>query len=319
MDITITYAALMALGVGMTKIEWTEKTLNLVTGCKAVSAACLYCYAALLTRRLETMPQHKARYGGLLKKNKGHFNGQAKLHWDRLKVPSTWTRPYLVFICSMADLFYQRVPDRFIQAVFAMMWAHPQHTFQLLTKHIDRVLQMERAGLITWPPNVWLGTTVENLAVLHRVDVLRQTGAHVKFLSCEPLLERIHHALNLAGIDWVIGGGEFGRKARPMDVDWIRGLRDLCAVNDVPFFYKQWGSHDAQGRKVGKKQAGRVLDGRTHDAFPHGWKARHDAAVTMARRKRRHELRLQREAERDRRLREEVRAALPVFRRARPH
>ena len=249
----------------MSKIEWTNVTWNPVTGCTRASAGCDFCYAVEMTKRLARWDHTKAKYGGLVNPGKNHFNGVVRCHPDELDKPLRWRKPRKVFVNSMSDLFHPGVPDEFILDVFDVMVRAPQHQFQVLTKRPDRVLQMD--PVLPWPDNVWMGTSVEDGHVLHRVSVLRQTGAAVKFLSCEPLIGPLPN-INLAGIDWVIGGGESGRGARPMDPAWVRDLRDACAAAGVPFFFKQWGAHDERGRRVGKGKAGRTLDGRTHDDYP---------------------------------------------------
>ena len=250
----------------MSKIEWTHKTWNPVTGCTRVSAGCDNCYAVTMTRRCAAMGQ--AKYQGLINPDKDHFNGIVKTHPAELHKPLGWKKPYRVFVNSMSDLFHPGVPKEFILDVFGVMRRAGQHEFQILTKRPARVLQLD--GELDWPPNVWMGTSVENQSVLHRADELRQTGARVKFLSCEPLIGSLS-GLNLAGIDWVIAGGESGAGARKMDPDWAREVRDACASADVPFFFKQWGEFDEAGKRVGKKNAGRQLNGQCHDAYPPSW------------------------------------------------
>jgi protein gp37 len=164
----------------------------------------------------------------------------------------------------MSDLFHEDVPLDFIQRIFETMVEAPRHTFQILTKRSKRLAEL--AGQLPWPDNVWMGVSVEYQRWTTRVDDLRETPAKTKFLSCEPLLGPLQ--LNLNGIDWVIVGGESGHGARPMRADWARDIRDQCDVANVPFFFKQWGAHDERGVRVGKKQAGRVLDGRVWDSLP---------------------------------------------------
>ena len=228
--------------MGYTTIEWTEKTWNPVTGCTKVSQGCKYCYAERLYER---------------------FNGKDSFktiicHEDRLTIPETWRKPRLVFVNSMSDLFHEHVPLEFIQKVFKVMNDCPQHTFQILTKRSERLLQC--SSQLNWTPNIWMGVSIENDQVIHRMDDLKNTGAKVKFLSCEPLLGPLS-GLNLYGIGWVIVGGESGPNARPMHKEWVTEIKDICGLSNVPFFFKQWGGKN-------KKEAGRELDGRTYDEMP---------------------------------------------------
>ena len=164
----------------------------------------------------------------------------------------------MIFVNSMSDLFHRDVPLEFIQRVFDTMVACPQHTFQVLTKRSERMREL--APQLPWPDNVWMGVSVENAAAFHRIDDLRAVPAHVRFLSCEPLLGPCEN-LPLGGIGWVIVGGESGPRARPMDPAWVRSIRDQCAQAGVPFWLKQWGG-------VQKHRTGKILDGRTHQERP---------------------------------------------------
>jgi protein gp37 len=222
-------------------IEWTESTWNPVTGCTKTSAGCLHCYAERMALRLQAMGQPAYATGFDL-----------ALHPEKLGQPLDWHKPSTIFVNSMSDLFHEDVPFGFIQDVFETMRRASWHRFQILTKRAERLEELDEA--IAWPENVWMGVTVERQDYVSRVDCLRQTGARVKFLSCEPLLSPLPR-LNLEGIGWVIVGGESGPRPRPMEPDWVRDLRDQCAFAEVPFFFKQWG-----GRS--KKKAGRQLDGR---------------------------------------------------------
>jgi protein gp37 len=173
-------------------------------------------------------------------------------------MPLSWKKPRLVFVNSMSDLFHAHVPVAFVEQVFEVMAQTPQHTYQILTKRARRLRRL--APKLPWPSNVWVGVSVENSAVMHRVTDLRAVPAAVRFLSCEPLLGPLD-GLSLDNIHWVIAGGESGRNARAMDPTWVASLRDHCAAADVPFFFKQWG-----GRTP--KAGGRQLDGRTWDEMP---------------------------------------------------
>jgi protein gp37 len=322
------------------KIEWTDATLNVVTGCTKVSSGCDHCYAEKITERFH---------------GKGSF-AQVKLHEDRLDAPLRWRKPRRVFVNSMSDLFHQDVPDEFIARAFAVMAMTPQHSYQILTKRHGRMRSLlanaERGapswldlvrgwvvgnsygapGSFSWPlRNVWLGCSVEDQKRADlRIPALLDTPAAVRFLSCEPLLSSVDLSPWLdtplvcgcggepggpvfgcsaecmqrepSGLGWIICGGESGPGARPMHPEWARSLRDQCQAAGVPFFFKQWGEWatyqtgsdyreprhwvNEDGRvadeataladggswhgvlRVGKKAAGRELDGRTHDAFP---------------------------------------------------
>lgn len=228
-------------------IEWTESTWNPVTGCDKVSPGCKHCYAEVMARRLKAMGQ--ANY------SRGF---EVTLHEHMLERPLSWRTPQLVFVNSMSDLFHERVPAAFIRRVFDTMRRAYWHTFQVLTKRAERLEQL--GAELDWPPNVWMGVSVETAAYYRRIDHLRRTAARVKFLSLEPLLGALP-SLPLEGIDWVIVGGESGHHARPMRAEWVLDIRDQCARRRVPFFFKQWGGRN-------KKQAGRVLDGRTWNSLP---------------------------------------------------
>lgn len=229
------------------RIEWTECTWNPVTGCTKFSAGCQNCYAERMTYRLKAMGIPRYAHGF-----------EVRAHEDALSIPTRWHRPRTVFVNSMSDLFHQDVPDEFIGRVFETMMECPQHTFQVLTKRAARLEKM--ASALPWPHNVWMGVTVENATELDRIASLVRTGARVKFLSCEPLLGPLE-GLCLDNVDWVIVGGESGPGARPMDPEWAIQVRDTCLGAGVPYFFKQWGG-------VRKKEAGRVLDGRTWDEVP---------------------------------------------------
>ena len=233
--------------MAQSSIEWTEMTWNPTTGCTKVSAGCKYCYAEVMAKRLLAMGIEK------------YVNGfKLAIHEDTLHIPYTWKHPKVVFVNSMSDLFHKDVPLSFIQKVFDVMNDCPQHVFQVLTKRSDILLKYSRK--LRWGHNIWMGVSVENEKVMHRIDDLRQTGARVKFLSCEPLIDPLPN-MNLKEIDWVIVGGESGKKPRPMDEDWVLDILDQCEAFDVKFFFKQWGG-------TNKKKAGRILKERTWDDMP---------------------------------------------------
>jgi len=228
-------------------IEWTESTWNPVTGCTRQSAGCQHCYAERMARRLKAM-------------GSPHYaNGfRVTTHRESLELPLKWKRPQMIFVNSMGDLFHKEVPLKFIQEVFQVMVAAPQHQFQVLTKRSTRLHEIHKC--LSWPSNVWMGVTVEDEDCRFRISDLRRTKAEIKFLSLEPLLGPLPK-LNLRGIHWVIVGGESGPGARPMAPEWVGDIRDQCQEADVPFFFKQWGGFN-------KKKNGRLLDGRTWDQLP---------------------------------------------------
>ena len=234
-------------------IEWTEATWNPVTGCTQVSPGCAHCYAKRFAERFRGVPGHPYERG---------FEVMERP--ERLEQPLRWKRPRTIFVNSMSDLFHEEVARDFAAAVFAVMEQAGWHTFQVLTKRPDRAAAL--APSLPWPPNVWLGVSVENQRWTTRIEALRAIPAAVRFLSCEPLLGPLD--LDLEGIGWVIAGGESGPRARPMDIAWARSVRDQCLASGVPFFFKQWGEHGPGGRREGKKRAGRLLDGRTWDEAP---------------------------------------------------
>lgn len=228
-------------------IEWTEYTWNPVTGCTKISPGCLNCYAERMAKRLRAMGQ--PNYSGGFK---------LAIHENVLKAPFGWRRPSRVFVNSMSDLFHEEVPVFFIQKAFEVMRSLPLHQFQILTKRAERLAELSR--LLPWTENIWMGVSVENRDYIGRIEILRQTGAQVKFLSIEPLLGPIPE-LDLAGIDWVIVGGESGPGARPIKKEWVTEIRDQCLDAGVAFFFKQWGG-------TNKKRSGRRLEGRIWDEMP---------------------------------------------------
>jgi protein gp37 len=228
-------------------IEWTDATWNPVTGCTKISPGCKHCYAERMARRLKAMGQHKYANGFKL-----------TIHENTLSDPLHWKKPQMIFVSSMSDLFHKDVPLHFIQRAFNVMKQASWHTFQVLTKRSQRLLETNQS--LNWPANVWMGVSIENSDYTFRIDHLRETNARVKFISLEPLLGPLPH-LELHKIDWVIVGGESGPGARPMKEKWVIDIKDQCVASDVPFFFKQWGG-------VRKKSKGRELRGRTWDEFP---------------------------------------------------
>lgn len=312
------------------KIEWTDATWNPVTGCTKVSEGCRNCYAKTFTERFEGTPGHYFETGFRI-----------TLRPDKLNQPYHWKRPRRIFVNSMSDLFHNDIPDDYIWSIFEVMAKCPQHTFQVLTKRPERMVEMlngrywrnlgteekpfyariakggHREGDVPYLPNVWIGVSVENQqAADERIPLLLETPAAVRFLSCEPLLglvnlskwlltpgwspsyydpDNIHGYPNAEPtndyINWVIVGGESGSKARPMHLDWARNLRDQCLSAGIPFFFKQWGEWmpvhpdrkpyefstpqnkctEIDGMrfyKIGKKIAGRKLDGKEYNETP---------------------------------------------------
>lgn len=228
-------------------IEWTELTWNPTTGCTKYSTGCKYCYAEVMSKRLQAMGVQKYRDAF-----------QVRIHPDQLLLPYTWKTPKIVFVNSMSDLFHKEVSDDFIKKVFSTMNNNPQHVFQVLTKRTERLLEF--SSELEWSDNIWMGVSVEDTSVVYRVDQLRETRAHVRFLSCEPLLGPLP-SLNLEGIHWLIAGGESGIRPRPMKEDWVLDIQRQCVEQGVKFFFKQWGGRN-------KKAAGRLLNGRTYDDMP---------------------------------------------------
>jgi protein gp37 len=234
--------------MAQSNIEWTEMTWNPSTGCSKISAGCKYCYAEVMTKRLQAMGQEKYKDGF-----------KVRTHESALNVPFNWKGSKIVFVNSMSDLFHPEVPFEFIHKVFSVMNATPQHTYQVLTKRADRLFELHH--FFNWTPNIWMGVSVEDRRVIDRIDFLRQTNAQTKFLSCEPLIGPLHD-INLTNIDWVIVGGESGPKARPIEEIWIWDIKQQCQEQEVAFFFKQWGG-------VNKKKSGRELGGRTYDEMPY--------------------------------------------------
>lgn len=228
-------------------IEWTESTWNPVTGCTKISPGCDHCYAERLALRLQAMGQPN------------YANGFKLTVQERmLELPLRWKLPQVIFVNSMSDLFHKDVSTEYIHRVFDVMNQASWHRFQILTKRSQRLVRLSQT--INWQPHVWMGVSVESNEYTFRIDHLRETQAHVKFLSLEPLLGPLPN-LNLKGIDWVIVGGESGPGARAMRTEWVLEIRDQCLAAGVPFFFKQWGG-------TNKKKSGRMLENRTWDEMP---------------------------------------------------
>lgn len=234
---------------GKTKIEWATDTWNPVTGCHKVSPGCKNCYAETLAERFRGVPGSAYEMGFDL-----------TLRPERLEQPLRWAKPRRIFVNSMSDLFHKDIPVDYVQQVFDVMNKAHWHTFQILTKRHDILLELDQAGKLRWAPNIWMGVSVENADYRNRIDYLRDTKAHIKFLSIEPLIGPCG-ALLLDGIDWVIVGGESGPGSRPIKESWVTSIRDQCIDQNVPFFFKQWGG-------TNKKATGRLLEGREWNEYP---------------------------------------------------
>ncbi len=246
-------------------IEWTETTWNPTTGCDQVSIGCDNCYALSFAKRLKAMGQPKYQNDGDPRTSGPGFG--LTLHPKVLDDPYRWKSPKFVFVDSMSDLFHPEVPIDFIQRVFEVMADTSHHTYQILTKRSKRLSKL--APQLDWPPNVWMGVSVETRRYTFRIDHLRTVPAAIRFISAEPLLGPLPN-LDLTDIHWLIAGGESGLNARPMEEAWALDLRDQCAAADVAFFFKQWGGRTS-------KSGGRTLDGQLYDAMPV-----RDAAVAKA-------------------------------------
>lgn len=255
-----------------TKIAWTERTWNPVTGCTKYSEGCRHCYAEVMAKRLQGMGQ------------KRYANGfELTLHPEALNEPKKVKEPSMFFVCSMADLFHKDVPFEYIDKVMETIEACPQHVFQLLSKRPERMNEYFMKHVRPFhrpfdvPENIWIGTTVENEEATKRLfsftSILLPYKSNVRFLSCEPLLGDITRMeLDLSGIDWVIVGGESGSQARKMSKEWVLNIQRQCAEQDVPFFFKQWGTWGEDGIKRDKKANGFLIDGKVCQEWPKVWK-----------------------------------------------
>ena len=233
-------------------IEWTDGTWNPVRGCTKISPGCKHCYAETFAERFRGVKGHPYEQGFDL-----------RLVPEKLAEPLRWRSPKMIFVNSMSDLFHDRVPEKYIEAVARVMVAANWHTYQVLTKRSERLRHLLSSTLkfAAKEPHIWWGVSVENQEYgLPRIEDLQKTDAGIRFLSVEPLLEDLGD-VNLDGIGWVIVGGESGPGARPMKKEWVLNVKDQCRDAGVPFFFKQWGG-------VRKSVAGRMLDGKTYDGFP---------------------------------------------------
>ena len=237
-----------------TKIEWTDKTWNPITGCTKKSAGCAHCYAEVMARRLQAMRLDKYRNGFEL-----------TMHEDALIEPLQWKKPHNIFVCSMSDIFHEKVPFDFVDRIMNTIRQTPQHRYQILTKRSERMVEYFKTRLV--PQNVWLGVTVECQNSKSRIDDLRGLNAQVKFLSCEPLIEDLGF-MNLEGIDWIIVGGESGPLARPMMLDWVVNIKQQVEQQGAAFFFKQWGTWGSDGIKRNKHANGKLLFGEVIQQMP---------------------------------------------------
>lgn len=237
-----------------TKIEWTDKTWNPITGCSKKSTGCAHCYAEVMAQRLKAMRLDKYRNGFEL-----------TLHENNLDEPLSWKKAHNIFVCSMSDIFHENVPFEFVDRIMDTIKKTPQHRYQILTKRSERMNEYFLTRKV--PQNVWLGVTVECKSSKKRIDDLRDLNAVVKFLSCEPLIEDLGE-LDLEGIDWIIVGGESGSKARPMKSEWVMSIRQQVERQGAAFFFKQWGTWGSDGIKRNKHANGKLLDGVIVQEFP---------------------------------------------------
>ena len=246
-------------------IEWTEATWNPLAGCTIVSPGCSNCYAMRMAARLQAMGMEK--YAGTTRKSGRRYvwTGKVSIDSRALSAPLAWKKPQRIFVNSMSDLFQEKAKEAFVQHVWQVMARAHWHSFQILTKRPERMLELLSKPDFPMLPNVWLGTSVENADYLERLDVLRHVPARVRFVSFEPLLGPIVDP-DLSDIHWVIVGGESGPRARPMEAWWVEELRDACQRQGVAFFFKQWGG-------ARKKSTGRLLDGRVWEDYPAGIEA----------------------------------------------
>jgi len=237
-----------------TKIEWTDRTWNPITGCTKISAGCANCYAEVMSIRLQAMKQEKYKYGFTL-----------TTHNDSLLEPIKWKKPHNIFVCSMSDLFHEQVSEAFIDKIMDVIIATPQHNYQILTKRSCRMRDYFSKKPV--PQNAWLGVTIDISQSKLRIDHLRNLSAPIKFLSCEPLLEDLGE-MDLYNIDWVIVGGESGNRARPMKEEWVTSIKEQAEKQGAAFFFKQWGTWGSDGIKRNKKANGKLIKGKIYQSMP---------------------------------------------------
>lgn len=275
-----------------TAIEWTDATWNPIRGCSKISPGCEHCYAI---RQAIRQSGPGGAYEGLVKRDPPNWTGIVSFEPKALWQPTRWRKPRRIFVGSMSDLFHPAVTYSALLRVFKVMLAAPQHTYQILTKRPEAMccclngtgfqgdlMKQARIHGFYWPgwplPNVWLGVSVEDQQRAdERLHDLLRTPAAVHWISAEPLLGELGLAPWIDHIDWIVAGGETGPRARPMHPDWIDYLCDQAVESQVPFFFKHWGEYDQRGARVGRRNAGRLLDGRTWDEMPGKY---HERATT---------------------------------------
>ncbi|MCQ2310919.1 MAG: phage Gp37/Gp68 family protein [Paludibacteraceae bacterium] len=238
-----------------TKIEWTDKTWNPVTGCTKYSEGCQHCYAEVMARRLKGMGQTKYKNAFRL-----------TIHPEDLDEPLKWIKPHNIFVCSMGDLFHKDVPFEFIDKVMQTIRETPRHRYQILTKRAERMQEYFSTRPV--PQNAWLGVSVEVQSSCFRINCLRNLPAPVRFLSCEPLLEDLGQ-MDLSGINWIIVGGESGMQARPMQESWVLNIKKQAEKIGAAFFFKQWGTWGQDGIKRNKRANGKLLQGKIFQQMPY--------------------------------------------------
>lgn len=250
-----------------TAIEWTDSTWNPVAGCSIMSSGCTNCYAMQMAFRLEAMGVEK--YAGLTRKSGGRtvWKGVVNEDHNSLSIPRGWKKPRKIFVNSMSDLFHPQVSMEFIAKVWEVMADTPRHSYQILTKRPDRMAEFTQSADVPILENVWLGTSVENNEVVHRIDELRSVPAKIKFISFEPLIGSVGD-VDLSEIDWAIVGGESGPKARPIKEQWIDEIHEACKDYEAAFFFKQWGAWGKDNKRRSKKLNGRTYRGKTWDEMP---------------------------------------------------
>ncbi len=246
-------------------IEWTESTWNPVTGCTKITRGCDNCYAERLAERFRGTRGHPFERGFDL-----------TLRPERLGQPLSWKRPRMIFVNSMSDLFHKDIPTEFVDQVFETMESADWHVFQVLTKRspIMKDYLQSRYGADLAPRHIWCGVSVEDKKATARIRHLQDAPVATRFLSIEPLLGPVGN-IDIDGISWVIVGGESGLGARPMKAEWVMDIQKLCASQQTPFFFKQWGGKTA-------KSGGRLLNGIEHNAMPAYLKGEDGYAFRMA-------------------------------------
>ena len=245
---------------GLSDIEWTDATWNPVSGCTILSPGCTNCYAMRMAARLQAMGHSSYRNTTRKSGKRSVWTGKVILNERMLDAPLSWSKPRMIFVNSMSDLFQDGVPAEYVRRVWDVMAESHWHIFQILTKRPENMRRIIDEYHFPTLENVWLGTSVESGRYLSRIDDLRETRANVKFISFEPLLGSVRSA-DLGDIDWAIVGGESGPGARPMDIDWVDEIKDACDKSGTSFFFKQWGG-------VNKKKTGREYLGKTWDDMP---------------------------------------------------